>query len=221
MALPQIDIDGIKMLTEYKPAVNNLFSVYIFDSETGSGDTLSNYSPYHATGFTFGEETFDFKRHPVSKVMFLGSEGLKRVDEFSITWRESEDWRVKRYHEAWIGQFYNKEEDHFWSYPVNGDGSTPKLGKKFRIVFPYSQKNAAMNFDNGSFSPNTSNLPCLELNNVYPKGTGSLNMNWSKSAGIITYDISYAVESWKWTTYNPTNPSILSGGQAYNTREER
>ena len=156
MALPQIDIDGIKMLTEYKPAVNNLFSVYIFDSETGSGDTLSNYSPYHATGFTFGEETFDFKRHPVSKVMFLGSEGLKRVDEFSITWRESEDWRVKRYHEAWIGQFYNKEEDHFWSYPVNGNGSTPKLGKKFRIVFAYTQKNAAMNFNNGSFSPNTS-----------------------------------------------------------------
>ena len=68
-----------------------------------------------------------------------------------------------------------------------------------------------MNFNNGSFSPDTSNLPCLELNNVYPKGTGSLNMNWSKSAGIITYDISYAVESWKWTTYNPTNPSILLG----------
>ena len=186
MALPQIDIDGIKMLTEYKPAVNNLFSVYIFDSETGSGDTLSNYSPYHATGFTFGEETFDFKRHPVSKVMFLGSEGLKRVDEFYITWRESDGYKIKKLHMEWLDLFYDTTTDKYRSIPLNnGSKDEDEIAKRYKTI-----RVEVRSSDDPKQSTKFT-FKCL------PYNIGNLHLAWGTTPSVVTYTINYYVEDWK------------------------
>ena len=55
------------------------------------------------------------KRNEITKRFQFTDNPYKRTDEINITLRENEEWGVKRYHEEWLAQFYNKEEDHYIS----------------------------------------------------------------------------------------------------------
>lgn len=165
---------------EYTPAYKNRYEVSFIDTTDGS-DTEGNYAKYGATNVTFGDESISFIRNSATTRFTLKENGAyKRSDTLTITWRESDMYRVKALHEEWISRFYNRKTDKYISEadPANAESRY----KIIQIVVPSSTGNGkATRF----------RFKCL------PSNIGNLDLAWGSAAGLTTYSISYYVEDWE------------------------
>lgn len=183
----------------YKPAVNNLFEVEIYEytskdytsnkeilgtasrstsdtSDPLNGETLYDYGKYHITGVTLSnEEGITLQRHKVTKKFYLDNSPYTLFDTVSLTWREDADFKVRKFHENWLKLFYDREKDCF----ISSDKNMAYLKfKEIHIKFPEDT---------------------LVLKKVLPKNIPALNsFAWGNSPSVISYTLTYYVESWYW-----------------------
>lgn len=182
-----------ELYTNYKPAYNNLYEITISGGE--HEETINNYIKFHAVSVTFGGESLGLTRNEVTKRFQLNdTNAFKRSDTLSITWREDEDWSIKRYHEDWIGQFYNKDKDCYISCPTD---KTSLLYRTIRVTLPR----------NGNFEEDTSEYHSIEFKEVLPQDIPGIALSWATQANIITHTLSYYVTEWGWV--NPFDWSDL------------
>ena len=178
---------------DYEPAFNNLYTVEIFSTsflnEDVYDDDMNDYVKYHAIDVKFDDETLNLERNSVTKNFQLTqSDQYTWANSLKITWRESDDWKVKMYHENWVKKFYNKEEDCFMSHELD---DSVRLTKTIKIHLPYTKKSEQ------EYEERT-----VVFYNVLPRDIGSFNFNWGTSGEIITHSLSYYVKSWEWETEN-------------------
>lgn len=191
-------LDGSSLASiynDYKPAFKNLYVVemtYQNENEDGISEyNISNYIKFHAVDVSFGDETLNLERNPVTKKFQLKtSDQYSWSDTLRITWRESEDWMVKRYHEDWMKMFYSRENDTFYSYPRTGSNgqsiSTDSLFRKIKVRLPVTIEG----------NKRIEHIAIFE--NVTPQNIGQLGFGWSTSGEIIQHQMTYYVESWHW-----------------------
>lgn len=175
---------GIKSIyEEYLPALDNLYIVELYQPNPNSKlgdfneDYVNNYIRLHAVDVNFPEETLNLSRHPISKKFHLNdSNPFTRQDSLTITWRENEAWEVKKYHEAWVGAFYNKEKDCFISQKDDDVAY-----RNIKITLPASKGENYIIF-----------------HNVLPHNTGNLNLKWGNNPNIISHTMTYYPERYGW-----------------------
>lgn len=171
-----------QLFTNYSPAVDNLYTVEIFSKTNGTGDkttALNDYLKYHAVSFSFEDERLSLERHPVTKNFKVTSDPYTWANTFTLTWREQDDWLVRKFHENWLGLFYDKSRGVFKKV------SNPDiLYKDFHILFPVSKT------DGKSLR--------LKLIDVLPANIGAISMQWGTTGNVITRQLTYYVKEWAW-----------------------
>lgn len=165
---------------EYTPAYKNRYEVSFIDTTDGS-DTEGNYAKYGATNVTFGDESISFIRNSATTRFTLKENGAyKRSDTLTITWRESDMYKVKELHKNWISRFYDVGTDKYKS------AATPIEAKSRYKIIQIDVPSSTGNGKSTRFS-----FTCL------PSNIGNLDLAWGSTAGLTTYTISYYVEDWK------------------------
>ena len=198
----------INSVYNYDPAFDNLYTVEIEtlsksgDLSKGLGQDMKNnilkdihpYVKFHATNVQFNGESLQLERNEVTKNFQLADNAFTRTDTLSITWRESDRWLVKKYHDEWLKLFYDKENDHFWSYPVSSkDGSVTlnnsDIYRTFVITLPgnFSKRGAGgmRGFENK-----------VIFDYVLPKSSAGLNLGWKSNGGVVSHQMEYYVTKW-------------------------
>lgn len=140
-------------------------------------EEMNDYLRYNAPNVNINGETLNLVRNSVTKKFSLDTEGYTRADTLTITWREADDYRVKRYHETWIARFYNRDTDKYTST------TDPYAAGLYRTIRVKLGNKLAIRFDN-----------------VIPKNVAGLSLGWKESPGIITHSMEYYIESWEWET---------------------
>ena len=181
--------NGLTDIYQTRYAFGNLYKIEIYnqgsDIEDASidTDTFKLYANFNATSVQFPEETFNTTRNSVTKKFQIdGDEPYKWADTLTITYRESEQWQVKRYHEEWLSLFYNKETDKYRSH---NDSINEGLFRNISVFLPDDKK--------------------ITFYNVIPSNVGSFNFSWGESANIITHTITYHPEYWQWETWDSSS----------------
>ena len=98
----------------YYPQYDNLYTVEISSPSTEKisieGFNLENYIKFHATKISFNGESLSLERDPITKRFKLkNTDSYSRTNTLDITWRECDGWKVKRYHDSWVGLIYNRK----------------------------------------------------------------------------------------------------------------
>jgi len=186
----------------YNPAYKNLYTVEIFPrTSTSEDDEMSEYIKFHTTSVTFNGESISLMRNSITKNFQLANENpYSWSDSLSITWRESDDWKVKKYHEKWLSCFYLKDKDCFLSYPIKeseknsvNNLSVDDLYRKIRITLPVS----SVGTESNKYTDNT-----IVLEDVLPSNNGDFGFSWNTNGEIITHTINYFVKNWHWENTN-------------------
>jgi hypothetical protein len=201
--------DLAAIYTDFNPAMKNLYTVEIYDANSMSVspgirssqvDSMNDYLKYHATKIEFGGEALDLERDSVThKFKLKKDNSFQWVDELKITWQESDDWKVKKYHENWLSNFYDKDTGCYKSqgYGTVFDDDTnsttvvsaaSSLYRIFKIILPIPATNRSTELK----------FPCIRFNNVLPKNVGDLSLEWTNNPSLISHSLSYYVESWSW-----------------------
>ena len=162
----------------YVPAYKNRYEVSFIDTTTGA-DIDGEYARFGATDVTFGDESLTFVRNPATTRFTLKEGAYKRSDTLTITWRESDMYKVKALHREWISRFYDASTDKYISAkdPVEAKS-------RYKII----QVDVPSVTGNGKAT--RFRFTCL------PSNIGNLNLAWGSSAGLTTYAINYYVEEW-------------------------
>lgn len=173
---------------DYSPAFDNLYTVEIFHigvpSTSRYQDDISTHIKFHAPSVQFGGESLSLIRNSITKKFQLSDDEFTRVDKLSITWRESDDLRVKKYHDEWLRLFYDRENDYFLSYPYNGIDKR-YLYRDIEITLPHNSGDKKEKFIFSDVLPNTS---------------PGLSLSWKNNGGIISHSLDYYVTDWKLST---------------------
>ena len=191
----RINSDTVQNLyRDYVPAITNLYTVEIYSAGNMNQDkTLeaNSYIKFHAPVVSIGSQSLALQRDEITKLFKLSDKNaFTRIDQLSITWREADDWRVRKYHEAWLGKFYNVEKDCFISYD---NPESEGLVRKIKVIMPKT-----MASDTTSLSPTALQQDHALEFLVYPQNTGDIGLGWSASPSIVTHQLNYYVTSWKW-----------------------
>ena len=163
---------------DYTPAIKNLYEIFILSEE----DTISNLLKYHATSVSFNGEKLNLIRHEGTKNFAFSNSPYERTDTLTITWRETSDWSVKKFHEDWISLFYDRSKDQYISTEYGTSLEGNQRTKTFKITLPHLQKSES--YDQ------------LYFYGVLPCETGGLDLAWSSSPSIVTHTINYYVKYW-------------------------
>ena len=168
--------NGIQL--SYIPAYKNRYEVSFLDTTNGT-DIDGEYARFGATDITFGDESLTFVRNPATTRFTLKEGAYKRNDTLSITWRESDMYKVKALHREWISRFYDVTTDKYKSA-----ANAVEAKSRYKII-QVTVPSATGNGRATKFS-----FTCL------PNNIGNLNLAWSATASISTYTINYYVEEW-------------------------
>ncbi len=164
--------NAITTLTSYQAAYKNDFEVQDL-SDYSQG--LVNHAPLHAVSVKFAGAKLTLERHDITKLFSLSK--YQRTDDVTITWRESKDFLVRKYHQDWLHLFYNETMDRYVSLSGNQTPEAYGLARSFRILLP------------GGYH--------ITLTGLFPVSIPELDLNWSDNA-IIQYTMTYKVTSWAW-----------------------
>lgn len=186
--------DVASLYYDFHPLYNNLLEVQAFSHDLEPGGTsedttdiekyLEKHSPgsnqidrvkMYAYSISLGAPSISFKRNDFTKLFELGS--YSRVDSFSISWYEDEDFTIKRFHDEWLSKFYDETNDCYISYSNPTDAA--RFLTKSMLV--------KVGLDSSGHSWN------IYLKNVFPTGTGDLNFAWG-SGSAKTYTMNYNVQ---------------------------
>ena len=169
----------------YIPAYKNRYEVSIIDTTTGVDLLHGEYAKFGATDVSFGDESLTFVRNPATTRFTLKEGAYKRSDTLTITWRESDMYKVKAIHRDWVSSFYNASTDKYIS------AKTPLEAKaRYRTIQVVVPSTA------GDGKATRFSFTCL------PNNIGNLSLAWGPSASLTTYSINYYVEDWKMEEVN-------------------
>jgi len=116
--------------------------------------------------------TLDYEnRHKVFREVFLKE--IKIADEIAITWYETHDLAVRRYHQEWFSRFYNRKTDQY---------VTGLAGKRRTATIIIQNPPDAT----GAYSQTPAHT--FKLEGLMPMGITdiSLDWNWGGEAPYVT-----------------------------------
>ena len=182
----------IELYDNYTPQYDNLYKVEIFSNSNSTaikGINLSNYISFHTTKVSFNGESLSLDRDNVTKNFKLkSSDSFSRTDTLSLTWRECDTWKVKRYHDNWIGLIYDRKKDCYKSFGLSPlESAKNKLYRKIRISFP-DTSNSSMEEDN-----------YIEFYEVLPNTSGGIELGFNTTSNIISHTLNYYVTDWRFS----------------------
>ena len=182
----------IELYDNYTPQYDNLYKVEIFSNSNSTsinGINLSNYISFHTTKVSFNGESLSLDRDNVTKNFKLkSSDSFSRTDTLSLTWRECDTWKVKRYHDNWIGLIYDRQKDCYKSFGLSpSESAKNKLYRKIKISFP-NTSNSSMGEDN-----------YIEFSEVLPNTSGGIELGFSTTSNIISHTLNYYVTDWRFS----------------------
>ena len=163
----------------YVPAYKNRYEASFIDTATGA-DIDGEHARFGATDVSFGDESLTFVRNPATTRFTLKEDAYRRSDTLTITWRESDMYKVKALHREWVSRFYDASTDKYISAkdPVEAKSRY----KVIQVVVPSAA---------GDGKATRFRFTCL------PNNIGNLSLAWGSSAGLTTYAINYYVEEWE------------------------
>ena len=165
--------EAITQLIQWKPANSNLFEV------TFSG--ITGFSVLHCSAISFPGSQLSFTRNRGTKLFMLDE--YQFSDEVTITWREDAKHSVRKFHEAWFSQFYDRSTDKY----ISSTADNPPQNR-YRTAVVHIQ----------AFNPGTlATTLRLRLINMLPTKLPELNLDWS-SDSLVEYQLSYKITNWVW-----------------------
>lgn len=179
-SLLQNQCSNIQYIYNENYLYKNLYRVEVVEDNTTNNE-IYKYFQLNAIDVSFDSPTLTLERNIITKKFKVtSSETYKYPSTLSITWRENNNWDVRRFHQDWLNNIFNADKDAFKSYESSSDAAK-KVYKNFKVIFPEG---------------NNSNY-VLYLNNVILSNpTSALSFSWGSTGGIVTQKISYYVESW-------------------------
>ena len=187
----------------YYPQYDNLYTVEISSPSTEEisieGFNLENYIKFHATKVSFNGESLSLERDLITKRFKLkNTDSYSRTNTLDITWRECDGWKVKRYHDSWVGLIYNRKDDHYWSQDVPLAGNlNNKIYRTITITFPHEMNSPIRERQNSINSEDYSYRELkLRFSEVLPNTTGNISVGYSTTSNIVSHSLSYYITDW-------------------------
>ena len=187
----------------YYPQYDNLYTVEISSPSKEEisieGFNLENYIKFHATKVSFNGESLSLERDPITKRFKLkNTDSYSRTNTLDITRRECDGWKVKRYHDSWVGLIYNRKDDHYWSQDVPLAGNlNNKIYRTITITFPYEMNSPIRERQNSINSEDYSYRELkLQFSEVLPNTTGNISVGYSTTSNIVSHSLSYYITDW-------------------------
>ena len=167
-------------ILEYTPAYSNLYTV------TFGEDSDTSTTKFNAVDVVFGDESLSFVRNAATTYFTLKEGAYKRNDTLSITWRESDGYKIKKLHMEWLDLFYDTTTDKYRSIPLkNGSKDEDEIAKRYKTI-----RVDVRSSDDPKQSTKFT-FKCL------PSNIGNLHLAWGTTPSVVTYTINYYVEDWK------------------------
>ena len=137
--LSQVNENLVNNIYNFRPAFNNVFEVYFIKTglQREIDSKFSNVTAFTCSNVKFNGEDIDIKRHDVTKFFYV--KDFKRQDQLELTFIETRDRIVRKYHEDWISCFYDKDKDCFKSYDKKEDAQAA-LYRNIKVKFPKDEK---------------------------------------------------------------------------------
>ena len=177
--LSQVNENLINNIYNFRPAFNNVFEVYFI--KTGAqreiDSEFSNITAFTCSNVNFNGEDIDIQRHDITK--FFCVKDFKRQDLLKLTFLETKDRIVRRYHEDWISSFYNRKTDCFKSYDKKEDAQAA-LYRNIKVKFPKDEKN----------------MWVLSFEGAMIKQMPGIDLKWGEPS-FETLSLTYAISSWR------------------------
>ena len=179
----------IELYDNYTPQYSNLYKVEIFSNGYTTaldGINLKDYICFHTTKVSFNGESLSLDRDSVTKMFKLkNQDSYTRTNTLSLSWRECDGWKVKRYHDKWIGLIYDRKNDCYKSFDIKGEDTASRLlYRKIRVTFPYNIKE------------NPKEEAYIDFFNVLPSNSGNIALEYNTTSSIMTHNIDYYVTDW-------------------------
>lgn len=176
--LSQVNENLVNNIYNFRPSLNNVFEVYFI--KTGKqrkiDSEFSNITAFTCSNVKFNGEEIDITRHDITKFFYM--KDFKRQDQLQLTFLETKDRIVRRYHEDWLSCFYNREKDCFKSYDTKEEAQAA-LWRDVKVKFPKDEKS----------------MWVLSFGGVMIKQAPGIELKWGEPS-IETLSLSYAVSSW-------------------------
>ena len=179
----------IELYDNYTPQYSNLYKVEIFSNGYTTaldGINLKDYICFHTTKVLFNGESLSLDRDSVTKKFKLkNQDSYTRTNTLSLSWREYDGWKVKRYHDKWIGLIYDRKNDCYKSFDIKGENTASRLlYRKIRVTFPFNIKE------------NPKDEAYIDFFGVLPSNSGNISLEYNTTSSIMTHSIDYYVTDW-------------------------
>ena len=179
----------IELYDNYTPQYSNLYKVEIFSNGYTTaldGINLKDYICFHTTKVSFNGESLSLDRDSVTKMFKLkNQDSYTRTNTLSLSWRECDGWKVKRYHDKWMGLIYDRKNDCYKSFDIKGEDTASRLlYRKIRVTFPFNIKE------------NPKEEAYIDFFNVLPSNSGNIALEYNTTSSIMTHNIDYYVTDW-------------------------
>ena len=179
----------IELYDNYTPQYSNLYKVEIFSNGYTTaldGINLKDYICFHTTKVLFNGESLSLDRDSVTKKFKLkNQDSYNRTNTLSLSWRECDGWKVKRYHDKWIGLIYDRKNDCYKSFDIKGEDTASRLlYRKIRVTFPFNIKE------------NPKEEAYIDFFGVLPSNSGNISLEYNTTSSIMTHSIDYYVTDW-------------------------
>ena len=179
----------IELYDNYTPQYSNLYKVEIFSNGYTTaldGINLKDYICFHTTKVLFNGESLSLDRDSVTKKFKLkNQDSYTRTNTLSLSWRECDGWKVKRYHDKWIGLIYDRKKDCYKSFDIKGENTASRLlYRKIRVTFPFNIKE------------NPKEEAYIDFFGVLPSNSGNISLEYNTTSSIMTHSIDYYVTDW-------------------------
>ena len=179
----------IELYDNYTPQYSNLYKVEIFSNGYTTaldGINLKDYICFHTTKVLFNGESLSLDRDSVTKKFKLkNQDSYTRTNTLSLSWRECDGWKVKRYHDKWIGLIYDRKNDCYKSFDIKGENTASRLlYRKIRVTFPFNIKE------------NPKDEAYIDFFGVLPSNSGNISLEYNTTSSIMTHNIDYYVTDW-------------------------
>lgn len=172
----------IDNIYSYNPAFKNLYKVEIY-CESNSVYNINQYFSAHCENVKFGEESLTLKRNDVTKNFQIEGTPYKWQDTLTITWRECDSWKVKKYHEDWMSVIYDKSTDRYKS--LSGD-EVKKLYRTIRVTLPKSQ---GTDYDDKNI---------IVFEGVIINQVPGIDLAWGQQSDVVRHSLNYYVKNYHW-----------------------
>ena len=179
----------IELYDNYTPQYSNLYKVEIFSNGYTTaldGINLKDYICFHTTKVLFNGESLSLDRDSVTKMFKLkNQDSYTRTNTLSLSWRECDGWKVKRYHDKWMGLIYDRKNDCYNSFDIKGEKTASRLlYRKIRVTFPFNIKE------------NPKEEAYIDFFDVLPSNSGNIALEYNTTSSIMTHNIDYYVTDW-------------------------